>query len=238
MPPYGRRFSSTDDMKDAFLAYLREKETPISVAEIPDFLLDFGFANDENVVAKRRAFMRKATSDPRFLFFGDTTARVVTFNEEIERTYHQREEASDILSILLKKTILNGLNMSMHIDEIADYTNGSGVDLLVNDNVVHVDPDNMVRWTKRGFIGYEVKSKRSSSLSLPERTWASLEEIITLFHQLNGEIEREGMEYHDFDAHPMVQSMLLKGTSLNKSEAIEVAIEHLRCTLQQFMHRT
>ena len=237
MPPYSRRFPSTDDMKDAFLAYLREKETPISVAEIPNFLLDSGFANDENVVAKRRAFMRKVTGDPRFLFFGDTSARVVTFNEEIERTYHQREEAGYILSILLKKTILNGLNMSMHMDEIADYANGSGVDLLVNDNVVHLDSDHMVRWTKRGFIGYEPKSKRSSSLSLPERTWASLEEIITLFHQLNGEIEREGMEYHDFDAHPMVQSMLLKGTSLNKSEAIEVAIEHLRCTLQQFMHR-
>lgn len=237
MPPHGRRLPSTDDMKDAFLAYLRDKETPISVAEIPDFLLDSGFANDENVVAKRRAFMRKVTGDPRFLFFGDTSARIVTFNEEIERTYHQQEEASKVLSTLLKRTILHGWNMSMHMDEIADYANGSGVDLLVNDNVVHLDSDHMVRWTKRGFIGYEPKSKRSSSLSLPERTWASLEEIITLFHQLNGEIEREGMEYHDFNAYPMVQSMLLKGTSLNKSEAIEVAIEHLRCTLQQFMHR-
>ena len=238
MPPYGRRLPSTDEMKDAFLAYLREKETPISVAEIPDFLLDSGFANDENVVAKRRAFMRKVTGDPRFLFFGDTSARIVTFNEEMERTHGQREEATDALSILLKRTILNGWNMSMHMDVIADYDIASGVDLLVNDNVVHLDSDNMVRWTKRGFIGYEPKSKRSSSLNLPERTWASLEEIIALFHQLNGEIERGGTDHQDFDAHPMVQSMLLKGTSLNKSEAIEVAIEHLRCTLQRFMHRT
>jgi len=235
MPTRGRGQDSMDEMKEQFLAYLRERGEPIPVSEIVDFLVSHSFADEVNVVATRRAFMRKVTGDPRFLFVGDTRARVVTFNQDFLDTGQQREDANRILEILLKKTILDGWDMRMHLDALPTPREKSGIQLLLTDGVVTQTSNGTVSWTKRGFIGYEPESKRASSLNLPERTWASVGEIITLLHLLS--VQRELVDdVRGIDNHPMVHAMLAKGPPLTKSEAVEVTIEHLRCTLQRIVH--
>ena len=62
------RYASVGTIKTAFVEYLREQPDPIPVGQIMDFLIEEGYADDSNVVSKRRALMRKITGDPTFLF--------------------------------------------------------------------------------------------------------------------------------------------------------------------------
>ena len=228
------RYASVGTIKTAFVEYLREQPDPIPVGQIMDFLIEEGYADDSNVVSKRRALMRKITGDPTFLFFGDTSGRHVMFNHDNERTQAQKSAANSLLSILIKRTILDGMDMSMNADELADYGSLDGLNLLVTDGVVEMGNNNL-RWTERGFIGYEPQTKRTSSLNLPERTWSSVDEVIQLLYLANEMMGRGDMP-EDLVQHPMVHSLLTKGPTFNKSEVAEAAIEHLRCTLQRLVH--
>ena len=229
------RYASVGTIKTAFVEYLREQPEPIPVGQIMDFLIAEGYADESNVVSKRRALMRKITGDPTFLFFGDTSGRHVMFNHDNERTQAQKSAANSLLSILIKRTILDGMDMSMDADELADYGSPDGLHLLVNDGVVEMGYNNNLSWTSRGFIGYEPQTKRTSSLNLPERTWSSVDEVIQLLYLTNEMMGRGDMP-EELEQHPMVHSLLTKGPTFNKSEVAEAAIEHLRCTLQRLVH--
>jgi len=228
------RYASVDAIKTAFVEYLREQTEPIPVGQIMDFLVMKGYADEGNVMSKRRSLMRKVTGDPSFLFFGDTSGRHVMFNHDNERAQEQKSDASSVLSILIKRTILDGMDMAIHTDELGNYGSSDGLELLVSDGIVEM-ANNQLSWTDRGFIGYEPQTKRTSSINLPERTWSAVDEVIQLLYLASEMIERGGMPEY-LEEHPMVNSLLRKGPTFNKSEVTEAAIEHLRCTLQRLVH--
>ena len=106
-----------------------------------------------------------------------------------------------------------------------------GFNLLLRDGIIEAASNESFIFTPKSFIGYDPKSKRATALNLPHRTWESVEEIIGLLFswQHFPATMPEGPDHEQ----PFLEMFLRRGPPFNKSEVMEVAIEHLRCSLQR-----
>lgn len=199
--------------------------------EIMEFLIDRGHADEVNVVTKRRALMRKISGDPNFVFAGQTNNRTIAFNIENEYTEVEQEKASMVLNMMLNNTILHGHAAPFHRGDTGGNDSMMGFNLLLRDGIIEAASNESFIFTPKSFIGYDPKSKRATALNLPHRTWESVDEIIGLLFgwQYLPPTMPEAPEHEQ----PFVEMLLRRGPPYNKSEVMEVAIEHLRCSLQR-----
>lgn len=220
-----------DDIKDDLINLLRDRQEPMLVSEIVDFLILHGHADEVNVGTKRRALMRKISGDPNFVFAGQTNNRTIAFNIENEYTEIEQEKASKVIRMMLNKTILDGQSVTFHPSDIGENDAMVGFNLLLRDGIIEATSNESFVFAPKSFIGYDPKSKRATALNLPHRTWESVDEIIGLLfgwqHLPATNPEAPGHE------QPFLEMFLKRGPPFNKSEVMEVAIEHLRCSLQR-----
>ena len=227
----GRGKARLDGIKDELIEVLRHRQEPMLVSEIMEFLIDHGHADEVNVITKRRALMRKISGDPNFVFAGQTNNRTIAFNIENEYTEVEQEEASNVLHMMLKKTILDGQGAVFHPDDVGGDDAMMGFNLLLRDGIIEAASHESFIFTPKSFIGYDPKSKRATALNLPHRTWESVDEIISLL--FGWQHLPPTMPEAPKDEQPFLDMFLKRGPPYNKSEVMEVAIEHLRCSLQR-----
>ena len=227
----GRGKARLDDIKDELVELLRHRQEPMLVNEIMEFLIDRGHADDVNVVTKRRALMRKISGDPNFVFAGQTNNRTIAFNIENEFTEVEQEKASMVLDMMLKKTILRGKAEEFYPGDMGGNEAMMGFDLLLRDGIIVANSSESFVFTPKSFIGYDPKSKRATALNLPHRTWESVDEIIGLL--FGWQHLPATMPEAPKNEQPFLDMFLRRGPPYNKSEVMEVAIEHLRCSLQR-----
>jgi len=220
-----------DDIKEELIELLRHRQEPMLVNDIIDFLIDHKHADEVNVLTKRRALMRKISGDPNFVFAGQTNNRTIAFNIENEYTEVEQEKASKVLNMMLKKTILEGQAAKFHLGDMGGNDAMVGFDLLLRDGIIEATSNESFMFTPKSFIGYDPKSKRATALNLPHRTWESVDEIIGLL--FGWQHLRATMSETPHHEQPFLEMFLKKGPPFNKSEVMEVAIEHLRCSLQR-----
>lgn len=227
----GRGKAKLDDIKDELIEVLRRRQEPMLVSEIMEFLIDHGHADDVNVVTKRRALMRKISGDPNFVFAGQTNNRTIAFNIENEYAEVEQEKASNLLQMMLNKTILRGQAEEFYPGDMGGNDAMMGFDLLLRDGIIKAASNESFIFTPKSFIGYDPKSKRATALNLPHRTWESVDEIISLL--FGWQHLPATMSVAPEHKQPFVEMFLKRGPPYNKSEVMEVAIEHLRYSLQR-----
>ena len=220
-----------DAIKSKLIEHLRERGEPMLVNDIMEFLIVGGYADEFNVITKRRSLMRKISGDPDFIFDGQTNNRTIAFNPQNIEVEHEQQAASQTLHMILKKVIIKGHLTSFQNSDMDEDTALLGFQLLEEDGVVQRISSDSYSLTPKCFIGYDPKNKRSTALNLPHRTWESVDETISLLYSWQ---HRDHSAARDTNHHePMLDLLLKRGPPFNKSEVIEIAIEHLRCSLQR-----
>lgn len=220
-----------DDIKDELIELLRQRQEPMLVSDIIGFLIDREHADEVNVVTKRRALMRKISGDPNFVFAGQTNNRTISFNIENEYTEVEQEKASEALQMMLNKTMLDGQAAEFYPTDMGGNDPMMGFNLLLRDGIIEAASNESFIFTPKSFIGYDPKSKRATALNLPHRTWESVDEIIGLL--FGWQHFPATMPEAPDRKQPFLEMFLRRGPPFNKSEVMEVAIEHLRCSLQR-----
>jgi hypothetical protein len=221
---------------EAFLNFLKDNQGPVPLSELSIFIENEGYADKYSVEQRVRSVMRKIRGDPRFLFFGTTRDRHISFNREAENQKTLDQNMAEIVEYMLKKSMLKGSDIEYTLGEssIGDESEEEVMLSLIKHHVFDRSP-NGYQWSSNNFIGFETGNKRSSALSLPHRTWNSLDEIQNMLHSL---FESEvPYIWDDIRQFPILCLLLKRQRPFLKSELFEVAIEHLRCTILQLLHK-
>jgi len=199
--------------------------------DLPHFLQKYNLVESEDdVVAKKRSMLRHLRGDARFRLEGTNRNRFVYFSSNAQDTEAQRKGADWIIRHMLQKTMkgefpeegvpLSSLGWS-EPDALL-----SSLRLLKDDYIVSQEGD-YLQWTNKSFIGYEPRVKRSSALNLPERTWETVRELLLRLEESQASMPLKRGEF------PILDLAFRRGPPFNNSELIELAIEHLMCTLQR-----
>ena len=223
-----RAKASLDEATDHFLEFLKLQQQAVPLNTLLDFLVDEGYARPSNLQSKRRSIMRRITGNPAFLLTGHTSNREIAYNEAYLEQQSVVNQVNEVLQLLLKQTIISGVENTLRIEQKDAILFNLGLEQLERDNVITRLDNNSIQWGSRSLFGYEPGVKRSTALSLPQRTWQSVEEIQHMLLDLSRGLAHVGS---NFSEEPMIDIARHHVGLLNKSVVVELAIEHLRSTL-------
>ena len=235
---------TNEDYIEKFIQYLNEKGEPVPLRHLRNLLVhSFEYRGHDveyrDVESLRRSIMRKVRGDPRFVFTGTTRDRYVALNENTGVREANIKDADVLVREFIKHTSKSGVN---EFREIQFLKNTSEQSQLINwDAASHVlaasgvvtQRGETIEWTHNAFFGFEPVRKRSSALSLPHRTWDAVHEIQKLFFDAN---MQRPIQKVDDPANAILELALSRRMPFNKSEIVEIALEHLRSQLQHIIY--
>lgn len=227
---------TNEECIEEFYDHLEKERDAIPLVELRSFLATL-LRDEGKVEVRRRSIMRKIRGDTRFAFKGTTRDRHVYLDKNTNQTAANLDGADTLVRAFVKHTSKTGLNEFSEQELHPSYESSAAVfdwnaasQVLIGSGVVTQSGDRL-EWTHKGFFGYEPLSKRSSALSLPHRTWDTVHEIQAMFDHANFYPPHQ----EDSKAQsPILHLALSKGMPFNKSEIVEIALEHLR---SQLYHR-
>jgi hypothetical protein len=239
-----RKGFTNEDYIEKFIQYLNEKREPVPLRHLRNILVHSIEHRDDDIEYReveslRRSIMRKVRGDPRFVFTGTTRDRYVALNENTGEREANLKDADVLVREFIKHTSKSGAN---EFREIQLFRDASGHSQPINwDAASHVlaasgvvtQQGETIEWTHNAFFGFEPIRKRSSALSLPHRTWDAVQEIQQLF--FDADMYRP-IQKTDDPANAILELALSRRMPFNKSEIVEIALEHLRSQLQHIIY--
>lgn len=212
---------TNEDYIEKFIQYLEEAGEPTPLRHLRNILVhEEGMALESQV----RSILRKIRGDPRFVFTGATRDRHVQLNNNLDERRAALTHADSLAREFVKYTTETG-SFELAIDQMATEDVHAGCRVLISAGIVEWSGER-IRWSRKGFFGFEPFSKRSTALSLPHRTWDSVREIQTIFDEIKYNPPTTGLE-----ETPILSLALSNGKQFNKSEIVEIALEMLRFQL-------